>query len=98
MIHDYILIALRRRGVPPMAILSFINELGVTASQTIIQTTRFEQSIRRYLETRVPHLMLVLDSIPVFIEDIETLDSKDLDLDILFSPKNREMGSHQLQG
>ena len=41
--------------------------------------------------------MLVLDPIPVFIEDIETLDSKDLDLDIPFSPKNREMGSDQLQ-
>ena len=41
--------------------------------------------------------MLVLDPVTVVIEDIETLDPRDLDLDIPFFPKNREMGSHQLQ-
>jgi glutaminyl-tRNA synthetase len=39
--------------------------------------------------------MLVLDPLPVVIGDFETLDSKDLGLDTLFSPKNPEMGSHQ---
>ena len=102
-VHDwddprlYTLIALRRRGIPPAGILSFINELGVTTSQTVIQSTRFEHSIRRYLEMRVPRLMLVLDPLPVVIENIETLDSRDLDLNIPFFPKNPELGSHQLQ-
>lgn len=93
----FTLIALRRRGVPPAAILSFINELGVTTAKTLIQISRFEQSIRRYLETRVPRLMLVLDPMPVVIEDIETLDSKSLDLNIPFSTKNPEMGFHQFR-
>ena len=93
----YTLIALRRRGVPPAAILSFINELGVTTAKTIIQIVRFEQSIRRYLETRVPRLMLVVDPLPLVIEDIETLDSKNLDLNLPFSPKIPEMGSHQFR-
>ncbi|KAF3066491.1 Glutamine-tRNA ligase [Daldinia childiae] len=32
---------------------------------------RFEQSVRRYLERTVPRLMLVLDPVPVVIEDAE---------------------------
>jgi glutaminyl-tRNA synthetase len=90
----YTLIALRRRGIPPEAILSFINELGVTTAQTVIQISRFEQTIRRYLETRVPRLMLILDPLPIIIEDFETLDSKELDLVVPFSPKQPEMGTH----
>ncbi|KFY35256.1 hypothetical protein V494_06072, partial [Pseudogymnoascus sp. VKM F-4513 (FW-928)] len=66
----YTLISLRRRGVPPEAILSFVNELGVTKAETTIDTRRFEQCIRRYLEATVPRLMLVLDPIPVVIENI----------------------------
>ncbi|KAF5015839.1 hypothetical protein F66182_12682, partial [Fusarium sp. NRRL 66182] len=54
----YTLIALRRRGVPPGAILSFINELGVTTSNSLIQLKRFEQSVRNYLERTVPRLMM----------------------------------------
>ena len=67
----YTLIALRRRGVPPGAILSFVNELGVTTAKTVIQAARFEQSVRRYLERSVPRLMLVLDPVPVTIEDLD---------------------------
>ena len=91
------MIALRRRGVPPGDILSFINELGVTTSRTVINISRFEQSIRRYLETTVPCLMVVLDPLPVVIEDIETLDSKDLHLDVQFSQNDAKMGTRQLR-
>lgn len=90
----YTLIAIRRRGVPPGAILSFINELGVTTSQTLIQTSRFEQSIRRYLEVTVPRLMLVLDPVPLVIEDIGGLEGQQLD--IPFFPKNPAIGSRKL--
>ena len=38
----YTLIAIRRRGVPPGAILSFINELGVTTARTNNPVARFE--------------------------------------------------------
>ncbi|PTU19092.1 hypothetical protein P175DRAFT_0533513 [Aspergillus ochraceoroseus IBT 24754] len=93
----YTVIALRRRGIPPEAILSFINELGVTTAKTVIQISRFEQSVRTYLEPRVPRLMLVLDPLPVVIEDIETLEADQLDLDIPFSPKDPAMGSHHVR-
>ena len=66
----YTLPALRRRGIPPGAILSFVNELGVTKATSNIETKRFETSIRRYLEFTVPRLMLVLDPIQVIIDDL----------------------------
>ncbi|KAL8671042.1 MAG: hypothetical protein Q9168_004435 [Polycauliona sp. 1 TL-2023] len=67
----YTLIALRRRGVPPGAILSFVNELGVTKATTNIELKRFETSVRRYLEVTVPRLMLVLEPLAVVIDDLD---------------------------
>jgi glutaminyl-tRNA synthetase len=84
----YTLKAIRRRGIPPGALLSFIPELGVTTANTFIEIKRFEQSIRRYLETTAPRLMLVLDPVPVVIQDAE-----EQDLDIPLSPKDSTMGS-----
>jgi glutaminyl-tRNA synthetase len=88
----YTLIAIRRRGVPPGAILEFVNELGVTTSPTNIQLARLDQTIRRYLERTVPRLMLVLDPVPVVIEDAE-----ELELDLPFSPKIPAMGNHKVK-
>lgn len=86
----YTLEGIRRRGVPPGAILEFVNELGVTTAPTTIQMSRFDQTIRKYLERTVPRLMLVLDPIPVIIED-----AMEMELDIPFS-KIQEVGSHKV--
>ncbi|KAI1809330.1 glutaminyl-tRNA synthetase-like protein [Poronia punctata] len=88
----YTLIGIKRRGVPPGAIVEFVSELGVTTAPSFIQIARFEQTVRRYLERTVPRLMLVLDPVPVVIEDAE-----ELEVDVPFSPKNPEMGSHKLK-
>ncbi|PQE28733.1 hypothetical protein CJF32_00003947 [Rutstroemia sp. NJR-2017a WRK4] len=88
----YTLIGIKRRGVPPGAILEFINELGVTTAPTNIQLARFDQTVRRYLELTVPRLMMVLDPIPVVIEDAE-----EMELDIPFSPKVPAMGTHKVK-
>ncbi|KAK4117612.1 glutaminyl-tRNA synthetase [Canariomyces notabilis] len=88
----YTLKAIRRRGIPPGALLSFINELGVTTANTSIEIKRFEQSVRCYLERTVPRLMLVLDPLPVIIEDAE-----EQDLDVPLSPKDFSMGSRKIR-
>ncbi|KAL2379843.1 hypothetical protein RJZ90_004993 [Blastomyces dermatitidis] len=66
----FTLVGLRRRGIPPGAILSFVNELRVTKANTTIETHRFERSVRVYLESTMPRLMLVLDPIRVLIENL----------------------------
>ncbi|EGS21244.1 glutaminyl-tRNA synthetase-like protein [Thermochaetoides thermophila DSM 1495] len=91
----YTLIAVRRRGVPPGAILEFVNELGVTTTNSIIQISRFEQTVRKYLERTVPRLMLVLDPVRVVIEDADEFDGTELT--VPFSPKNPAMGEHKIK-
>lgn len=89
----YTLIAIRRRGIPPGALLAFINELGVTTAKTIIQIVRFEQTVRRYLEYTVPRLMMVLDPLPVTIEGIEETQ----ELEVPYSPKDAKFGTHKVR-
>ncbi|CCF59293.1 hypothetical protein KAFR_0G02610 [Kazachstania africana CBS 2517] len=62
--------AIRRRGVPPGAILSFINTLGVTTSDTNIQVARFETAVRKYLEETTPRLMFILDPIEIIVDNL----------------------------
>lgn len=66
----YTLIALRRRGVPPEAIISFVSSLGVTTSPSTLQITRFEQTIRQYLENAVPRLLMILRPLKVVLENV----------------------------
>lgn len=88
----YTLIALRRRGIPPGAILAFVNELGVSTALTNIQIVRFEQIVRRYLEQTVPRLMLLLDPIPLTIDNLP--DDYAEDIELPFSPKDPTFGTH----
>ncbi|KAJ5551295.1 hypothetical protein N7461_005993 [Penicillium sp. DV-2018c] len=89
----YTLIALRRRGVPPGAILAFVNDLGVTKNVTNVQVTKFEQIVRQYLETTVPRLMVVLEPLKVIIDDLPA-DHVEL-LDCPFS-KDPSFGTHNI--
>ncbi|CAK7204778.1 Glutaminyl-tRNA synthetase [Sporothrix eucalyptigena] len=99
----YTLIGIKRRGVPPGAILEFVNELGVTTTNSVIDIKRFEQAVRKYLERTVPRLMLVLDPIPVVLENEEGDTSEDLGgldgtpLSIPFNPKDPKVGVHDVK-
>lgn len=65
----YTLIALRRRGVPPGAIISFVSTLGVSTAASNIELARFEQSVRQYLEGTSPRLLMVMKPLKVTIEN-----------------------------
>ncbi|KAG8683903.1 hypothetical protein FRC09_015733 [Ceratobasidium sp. 395] len=66
----YTLVALRRRGVPPGAILSFVGNLGVSTATTNIELKNFEQTVRQYLENNVPRLLMVLRPLKLTIENL----------------------------
>ena len=66
----YTLTGLRRRGIPPGAINSFVEEIGTSTAVTTLQTSRFEECIRNYLNLTVPRLMLILDPIRVVIDNL----------------------------
>lgn len=67
----YTLESIKRRGVPPGAILSFINTLGVTTSTTNIQVVRFESAVRQYLDVTTPRLMVLLEPLLCEIDNVD---------------------------
>lgn len=81
----YTLVALRRRGIPAQALLSFVHELGVTDALTSIQAVRLDNAVRKHLERTVPRLSLILDPIKVVIEDVPE-DHKE-EISVAFDPK-----------
>ena len=90
----YTLIALKRRGVPPGAILGFINQLGVTTSSSTISTLRFEQAIRQYLETTTPRLMVIMRPVRVTIENLPADHHEVFERPV--HPKQPELGTMQM--
>ncbi|KAF8631574.1 hypothetical protein AX15_002325 [Amanita polypyramis BW_CC] len=87
----YTLIALRRRGVPPGAIINFVSTLGVSTATTSIEIARFEQIVRQYLEGSAPRLLMVLRPLKVVIENLP--DDYVLMIEKSLHPKVPELGS-----
>lgn len=90
----YTLIGLRRRGVPPGAIISFVNQLGVSTNNATIQLRRFDQSVRQYLEMNTPRLMMVVKPLKITLENVA--DDYVLMIEKPLHPKVPEMGSVQV--
>ncbi|VEU19551.1 DEKNAAC100451 [Brettanomyces naardenensis] len=90
----YTLESLRRRGIPPGAILTFINTLGVTTSTTNIQVTRFESAVRDYLNFTTPRLMMVVDPIKVVLDNVN--EDFEESVSIPYKPGDEALGSHKL--
>ncbi|EPQ59008.1 glutaminyl-tRNA synthetase [Gloeophyllum trabeum ATCC 11539] len=90
----YTLIALRRRGVPPGAIVSFVSGLGVSTAASNIQVARFEQSVRSYLENTAPRLLMVLNPLRVTIENIP--DGEVVWVEKPLHPKVPELGMSRI--
>ncbi|CAG8481867.1 9841_t:CDS:2 [Ambispora leptoticha] len=88
----YTLPALRRRGVPPEAINGFVQDLGVTLSNSTIQVSRFDKYIRDYLDVHVPRLMIVLEPLKLIIENLP--EDYEQELKIPFKPRDSSMGEH----
>lgn len=90
----FTLVGLRRRGVPPGAILNFIAQLGVTNTNSNIEVIRFDSSIRKYLENTVPRLMMILDPVLVVIDNLPD-DYLEM-ISVPFKPGTPEFGEHSV--
>jgi glutaminyl-tRNA synthetase len=90
----YTLIALRRRGVPPGAILSFVNNLGVTTTTSQIALHRYEHAVRSYLEMKTPRLMLVLKPLKVTLTNVP--DDFEEKIEKPLHSKDASMGSNTI--
>lgn len=90
----FTLVAIRRRGIPPGAILSFVAQLGVTTSNSNIQVVRFESSVRKFLEDSTPRLMMILDPVPVILENLPEDHLEEIS--VPFKPGTPEFGEHNV--
>ncbi|KIR67127.1 glutamine-tRNA ligase [Cryptococcus bacillisporus CA1873] len=89
----YTIIALRRRGIPPGALLSFVSELGVTNIPSTTEIQKFESCIRGYLESSAPRLMMVLNPIKIIIDNVP--DDYRVQVEVPLHPKIPAMGTVQ---
>ncbi|TFK55454.1 glutamine-tRNA ligase [Heliocybe sulcata] len=90
----YTLIALRRRGIPPGAIISFVSGLGVSTAGSNIQEARFDQSVRSYLESSAPRLLMVVSPLKVTIENMP--DGEVVWVEKPLHPKVPELGTSRI--
>ncbi|GAA5987908.1 hypothetical protein JCM10908_007267 [Rhodotorula pacifica] len=85
------LVALKRRGVPPAAIISFVSGLGVSVSASLVQISRFDQTVRSHLEMTTPRLSLVLRPIKVTLENLP--EDYCIEVEKPYHPKDPSMGT-----
>uniref|UniRef100_A0A915N5M7 glutamine--tRNA ligase n=1 Tax=Meloidogyne javanica TaxID=6303 RepID=A0A915N5M7_MELJA len=69
----FTLTALRRRGIPPEVINKFVESLGVTVAQTLIDPVMLDAFCRDYLNITAPRTMAVLEPLKIKIKNFAEL-------------------------
>jgi len=86
--------ALRRRGVPPAAILDFVRRAGVARANSIVDVAMFEHSIREILNKTAPRRMAVLRPLRLVIENYPP--GLEEQLDALNNPEEPAAGTRRI--
>ncbi len=63
------LAGLRRRGVPPAAIVDFVRRTGVARANSVVDPAMFDHAVREHLNRTAPRRMAVLRPLKVVIEN-----------------------------
>ena len=77
------LIGLRRRGVPPEAIIEFMMSVGISKKENVIDIANFEYCIRENLKKTSQHIMAVLDPVKLTIVNYPENESEYMEMDTL---------------
>ena len=85
---------IRRRGYTPESIRDFCDRIGVTKSDTRIDISVLENSLREDLDKTVPRVMAVLRPLKVVIENYP--ENEEEELDAANHPQKPEMGSRKV--
>ncbi|NOY27925.1 MAG: glutamine--tRNA ligase/YqeY domain fusion protein [Oligoflexia bacterium] len=86
------LAGLRRRGVPPEALVAFIERVGVAKTNSRVEYALFEHTIRDHLNTKAPRLMGVTDPLELVVEDWPA-DQVDRLSDVPWFPDEAQQGT-----
>lgn len=83
--------AMRRRGYPPMAIRNFVESVGTSKRENVIDVARLEYSVREELNRTAPRVMGVLDPLKVIITNYP--EGKVEEMEIENNPGDPEAGN-----
>ncbi|XGW27947.1 hypothetical protein V3C99_008052 [Haemonchus contortus] len=70
----FTLAALRRRGIPPEAINTFVAKLGLTMTQMVIDPHALDATVRDYLNVNAPRTMAILEGLKLTIENFDEMN------------------------
>lgn len=84
---------LRRRGVPPEAIRSFLDEIGITKYESLTDVALLEHHIREVLNKTALRRMAVLDPLLVEIENAGEIPS---DIEAINNPEDASAGTRRI--
>src|SRR5215470_3144298 len=84
----------RRRGVPPEAIRSFWERIGVAKRNSTLDVAMLEHAIREDLNRRAPRVMAVLRPLRLVIENFQEGHSEELEA--VNNPEDPAMGTRKV--
>ena len=85
---------LRRRGVPPEAIRTFCDRIGVAKRNSMVDVAMLEHAIREDLNRRAPRVMAVLRPLRVVIENLPEGTAEELEA--VNNPEDPAMGTRRV--
>ncbi len=86
---------LRRRGVPPSAIIEFVSSLGETNNDSWVEMAKFEAVIRDELNRTAPRRMAVLHPLKLVIDNYP--DDKSEELEAVNNPEDPAAGTRMVK-
>jgi glutaminyl-tRNA synthetase len=86
--------AMRRRGYPPAAIRAFVDSVGLSKREQVIDLSRLEHAVREELNKTAPRVFGVLKPLKVVITDYP--DGKVEELDAINNPEDESAGSRKV--
>lgn len=88
------LCGMRRRGYPPEAVRDFIDRIGVSKADSVVDYGLLEACVRDNLNANAPRAMAVLRPIKVVIDNYPEGQTETLDVEV--HPDHPEMGTRKV--
>lgn len=88
------LCGMRRRGYPAPAIRDFIDRIGVSKADSVVDFGLLEACVRDYLNANAPRAMAVLRPLKVIIDNYPEGQTETLDVEL--HPDHPEMGTRKV--
>lgn len=88
------LCGMRRRGYPPEAVRDFIDRIGVSKADSVVDYGLLEACVRDNLNANAPRVMAVLRPLKVVIDNYPEGQTETLDVEV--HPDHPEMGTRKV--